>query len=241
MQNRAATQSYNVLETQHLSNDVYRVILSSVSGFIPEYKAGQYLLIQLPDDQINAFSIASAPTPMQNRLELHIQKLSDKANSIALFQQLARGEIQASIAHGLCHLGTIPDKPLTFVAAGTGFAQMKSMIEHCLNIGHHKALNLYWGARSPSDFYLPHLPVQWASEGVRYHPVASEADCKDEWNGRHGMLYEALVADKDLLVNSDIYISGSPNMIYTTTDALIEQGFNKNSIHSDVFEYAPRS
>ncbi|OED40555.1 hypothetical protein ACH42_16235 [Endozoicomonas sp. (ex Bugula neritina AB1)] len=241
MQNRVATQSYNVPEIQHLSNDVYRVILSPSEGFIPEYKAGQYLLIHLPDDQVSAFSIASAPVIRQARLELHIQKLPDRENSTALFNQLEQGQIKASIAHGLCHLGEIPNKPLTFIAAGTGFAQMKSMIEHCKNISHNKKLNLYWGARSPSDFYLPNLPIQWASDDLIYHPVASEAHVKDEWNGRHGMLYEAIIADKESLSNSEIYISGSPTMVYATVDALLKQGFEESCMHSDVFEYAPRT
>ena len=241
MQNRAATQSYTVLETQQLSDDVYRIILESAENTVPEYHAGQYLLIHLSDEQISAFSIASAPTRQQTNLELHIQKLSDKDNSIALFDQLQQGQIKASVAHGLCHLGHVPDKPLTFVAAGTGFAQMKSMVEHCQNIGHNKKVSLYWGARSPDDFYLANLPVQWAANGVNYHPVASEASEEDEWNGRHGFLFEALIADKDQLINSEIYISGSPTMVYSTVDALLENGFEEKNIHSDVFEYAPRT
>ena len=241
MQNRATTQSYNVLEILHLSNDVYRVILKPAEGSVPEYQAGQYLLIHLPENQVSAFSIACAPTSQQTSLELHIQKLSHREGSVALFDQLQQGQVQASIAHGQCHLDSLPDKPLTFVAAGTGFAQMKGMIEHCQNIGHNKNLNLYWGARSPNDFYLPNLPVQWSSAGVSYHPVASEADEDDEWNGRHGLLYEALIADRELLINSEIYISGSPTMVYATVDALIEHGFDLKNIHSDVFEYAPRS
>ena len=241
MQNRVAIQSYKVLDTQLLSNDVYRVILKPMEGYVPEYHAGQYLLIHLPDHQVSAFSIASAPTACQSTLELHIQKLVDRENSIKLFDLLQQGQIQASLANGLCHLGKVPDRPLTFVAAGTGFAQMKSMIEHCQNIQHTHSLNLYWGARSPSDFYLPNLPVQWSTCGLRYHPVASEATELDDWNGRHGLLYEALIADKELLVNSEIFISGSPNMVYATLDALVVDGFDQNTIHSDVFEYAPRS
>ena len=241
MQNRATTQSYKVLETQQLSNDVYRVILESSEGFVPEYHAGQYLLVHLADDQVSAFSIASAPKRQQTNLELHIQKLPDRDNSTALFDQMQQGQIQVSIAHGLCHLGQVPDKPLTFVAAGTGFAQMKSMVEHCQNIGHNKQVSLYWGARSPDDFYLASLPVQWSASGVNYHPVASEASEEDEWNGRHGLLFEALIADKGQLIDSEIYISGSPTMVYATVDALLANGFEEKNIHSDIFEYAPRT
>ena len=241
MESRITTLSCKVLDIQHLSNDVYRVILTPLGGFVPEYQAGQYLLIHLPDKQVSAFSIASPPTKEQTNLELHIQKLPDRENSVQLFNQLYQEIVEVSIAHGHCHLGGIPDKPMTFVAAGTGFAQMKSMVEHCQNISHTHSLNLYWGARSPSDFYLPSLPVQWAAKGLKYHPVASEATEQDEWNGRHGLLFEALTADKEQLIGSEIYISGSPTMVYATVDALLEHGFDERNIHSDVFEYAPRA
>ena len=241
MQNRAATQSYNISDIQLLSNEVYRVTLKPKQGFVPEYQAGQYLLMHLLNDQVSAFSIASAPTHHQTNLELHIQTLADKSSSIELFHQLQQGQVEITLAHGQCHLGIIPDRPLTFVAAGTGFAQMKSMIEHCQDSHHPHSLNLYWGARSPSDFYLPSLPVQWSTHGLNYHPVASEATEQDSWNGRHGLLYEALIADKEHLMHSEIYISGSPTMVYATVDALVDAGFDNQHIHSDVFEYAPRA
>lgn len=235
-----ARNLFSVLDIQHLPEQVFRVVLESQSGYVPEYFAGQYLLIHLENGENSAFSIATPPSPQQTKLELHIQKIPDHDNSGLLFQQLESGKIATSVGHGYCHLKDIPGKPLLFIAAGTGFAQMKGMIEYCQKKHHPHPLYFYWGAREPGNYYLPNLPVQWSSAGVHYHPIVSEAGPDDDWNGRHGLLYEAIIADKEHLKSCEIFISGSPTMVYATVDAIVHEGFKSENIHSDVFEYAPR-
>nr|WP_306671579.1 hypothetical protein [Endozoicomonas sp. ONNA2] len=142
---------------------------------------------------------------------------------------------------GQCFLASVPAKPLVFIAAGTGFAQMKSMIEFSLKNPGHKDIHLYWGARSPEGFYMPNLPIHWASSQFHYHPVVSDALEQAGWKGRHGLLFEAVIDDKELIIGSEIFISGSPQMVYATFDALVAKNFQAKNIHSDVFAYAPRS
>ena len=235
-----ARSPLSVLDIQQLPEQVYRVVLTPESGYLPDYFAGQYLLIHLDNGESSAFSIATPPSSGQTKLELHIQKIPGHANSSQLFQQLKSGIIETSIGYGHCHLKHIPDKPLLFVAAGTGFAQMKSMIEYSQRQKHPHDLYFYWGAREPGNYYLPSLPVQWSMAGVHYHPIVSEAAPEENWNGRHGLLYEAIIADKEHLKSCEIYISGSPTMVYATVDAIVSEGFRLENIHSDVFEYAPR-
>ena len=235
-----ARHLFSVLNIQQLPEQVYRVELASPAEGMPDYFAGQYLLVHLENGESCAFSIASPPQPQQAKLELHIQKIPDHENSSLLFRQLATGCVEASIGYGNCYLKQIPDKPLLFVAAGTGFAQMKSMIEYCQKQKHPHDLYFYWGAREPENYYLPNLPVQWSTQGVHYHPIVSEAAPDEDWNGRHGLLYEAIIADKEHLESCEIYISGSPTMVYATVDAIVSEGFAPVNIHSDVFEYAPR-
>ena len=231
-----------VEDIQPLNADIHRIWLSPVSSFFPAYLAGQYLEVLLKTGQKCAFSIACAPVNKQENLELHIQKVKGNNNSAQLFNELSRGQIRISMPKGNCCLNTSPpDKPLLFIAAGTGFAQIKSMVEHCLTNHHAQKIHLYWGARTPMDFYLPHLPVQWATRGLIYHPVISNACTEDDWSGRHGLLYEAVLADRQKLHSAEIYLSGSPAMVYTTVDAMIGAGFSEKHLHSDVFDYSPRN
>jgi CDP-4-dehydro-6-deoxyglucose reductase len=69
------------------------------------------------------------------------------------------------------------------------------------------------------------------------HRVVSDA-CV--WEGRCGLLHEAVSADFADLRPLHVYASGSPSMIYATLDALVEAGMDAQQMRADVFAYAPR-
>ncbi|MCL6416135.1 2Fe-2S iron-sulfur cluster-binding protein [Aestuariirhabdus sp. Z084] len=232
-----------VQSTDRLSHDVYRVKLLAPAGTLPEFYAGQYLMLELEDGQQCPFSIASAPVQLANsrELELHIQHAADSEISDRILQQVQqRSVVRIHLPQGNCHLQNIPQTPLVFLAAGTGFAQMKGMIEHCLDQQHLLPLHLYWGVRKVEHFYLSELPHRWAQQkSVTFHPVVSD-DKDADWDGRSGALHHAVVEDLTELKGAHFYICGSPQMVYASTDDLVAAGVPEDHIHSDVFDYAPR-
>lgn len=222
--------------------DIYQVHLVVTDGRPLLFAAGQYLQLLLPEGDPCPYSIASAPGDHRNALELHVQCSPSHERAQQVFDYLSSGDtLRATLPHGNCHLGECPDTPVVLVAAGTGFAQMKSMVEFLGQQGHRHPVSLYWGARHPQGFYLPHLLVQWCCEwGVQYHPVVSEADAPDDWVGRHGLLHSAVIDDLDQLGDAHFYLSGSPETVYTILDGLVAAGVDEKRIHSDVFDYMPR-
>nr|WP_283777803.1 hypothetical protein [Sansalvadorimonas sp. 2012CJ34-2] len=175
-------------------------------------------------------------------LELHIQCYPGHTRAQEVIEHLRSEQaVTIHLPKGNCHIGECPQVPLVFIAAGTGFAQMKAMIEQSFLNAHPCPLHLYWGVRRPNGFYMPSLPVYWASEkSVHYHPVVSDPEAGDGWNGRDGLLYKAVLDDKEQLADAHFYISGSPDMVYSTFDELVTAGFPAKHIHSDVFDYCPR-
>ncbi len=231
----------------NISGDIYQVILTAADNTPMQWYAGQYLEVVMPTGYPCAYSIASAATDGFS-LELHIQCFPghERAQQVIehLQQALQQGsEITINIAKGDCYISTCPLQPVVLLAAGTGFAQMKAIIEETFQNGCQQPVHLYWGARTPAGFYMPSLPVYWASEkGVHYHPVVSEYDTStaSDWEGRHGLLYKAVLEDIDQLMDAQFYISGSPEMVYATFDAFVAAGIAETQIHSDVFAYCPR-
>ena len=59
------------------------------------------------------------------------------------------------------------------------------------------------------------------------------------WEGRCGMLHEAIREDFSDLKPLHIYASGSPSMVYGTLDALVAAGMDPHQMRADVFAYAP--
>jgi CDP-4-dehydro-6-deoxyglucose reductase len=225
-----------VTECLEVGGDVWRVRLRAPAGKPPRYHAGQYLMLERDNGDKSAFSLASAPGSGRD-LELHL--LVREAGTRQLIEQLQRdGMVRVELPYGDTHLAELPAGPLILIAAGTGMAQMQALIEHCRASGFNYPVHLYWGARRPEDFYhLEHWETWKRVPNLFVHQVVSD---RCHWEGRCGLLHEAVRADMADLSNLHVYASGSPAMVYATLDALVEAGMDAHQMRADVFSYAPR-
>lgn len=230
-----------VVEVRSISHDVYRVELKVNRRRELSFHAGQYLSVNLPDAEPCYFSIASSPA-VEN-IELHIQATPDWVSAQKVIDALTSGgEVTLEMPHGKACLAAAPRKPVLMVAAGTGFAQMKSMVDYLRETGFDQPVTLYWGVRRPEDMYLRSLAETWDSEWspFRFVPVVGDDDDND-WSGHHDQLVEAVLASGCDWSNVQVMASGSPVMVYTLMDALVEAGLPQSEFYSDVLEYAPRT
>ncbi len=223
-------------ECTDVGGDVWRVRLRAPAGKPPRYHAGQYLMIERESGEKSAFSLASAPH-RGRELELHV--LAREKSALDLIEQLQRNRMaRVELPFGDTHLAELPDGPLVLIAAGTGMAQMHSLLEHCRVRGFEYPVHLYWGVRRPEDFYTIEEWAQWQQlPNLFLHKVVSDL-CG--WDGRCGLLHEAVCEDIDDLSRIHVYASGSPAMVYATLDALVNAGMDAHQMRADVFAYAPR-
>jgi CDP-4-dehydro-6-deoxyglucose reductase len=230
------TLSCQLISCEEVGGDVFRLLLRAPAGKSPRYHAGQYLLLEREDGEFSAFSLASAPG-RGRELELHV--LARESSAVELLEFIRRQKlVKVQMPFGDTHLAELPNGPLVLIAAGTGMAQMHSLIEHCRAEGFAHPVHLYWGVRRPEDFYrLPHWDDWHGMPNLFLHQVVSDV-CG--WEGRCGMLHEAVCEDFADLKPLHVYASGSPAMIYGTLDALVEAGMDAQQMRADVFAYAPR-
>jgi len=130
------------------------------------------------------------------------------------------------------------DRPLLFMAGGTGFAPLKSIIEHARHIDDPRPMHLFWGVRSKRDLYLGELAGEWAGRypKLRFTPVLSEPD--SGWEGESGWVHEAVLRHYPDMEPFDLYMSGPPVMIFAARDAFRAAGLSEEHMYSDVFEWA---
>ena len=230
------TLNCQLVSCEDVGGDVFRLLLRAPAGKTPRYHAGQYVLIEREDGEFSAFSLASAPRSGRD-LELHV--LAREPSATGLLDFIGRkGMVTVQMPFGDTHLAELPDGPLVLIAAGTGMAQMHSLIEHCRAEGFAHPVHLYWGVRRPEDFYrLAHWEEWQRMPNLSLHQIVSDV-CG--WQGRCGLLHEAVCEDFDDLKPVHVYASGSPAMIYGTLDALVEAGMDATQMRADVFAYAPR-
>ncbi len=247
-----ATLACQVQSVELLADDVYRLTLLAPAGKAPDYWAGQYLTLHLGEgasEEQLPYSIASAPGALTGRepreIELHIAANSDKARDVVRFLQqavIARITIPAGDCYINHHfLDQRKGQPLLMVAAGSGFSQIKALIEAALSLDPEREIHLYWSNRAAVGFYLPEEPQSWAQNhpNFHYHPIIQQH--ADDWNGRAGWIYEVIHEDFDDLSNVDMFACGSPNMVFGTLDQLEPLGLKESNMHSDVFAYANRA
>ncbi|MDX1453056.1 MAG: 2Fe-2S iron-sulfur cluster-binding protein [Oleiphilaceae bacterium] len=220
---------------------VYRVALRLPAGKAPEFFAGQYLALHLPDKEGPCFySIASAPG--STILELHIQADPHLASANEVITYLQNNNtVKASLPHGRACLAKVPDHDVILLAAGTGFAQMKSIIEYLLASEFEHQIHLYWGVRQPQDMYLKEFTEAWSARTGHFHFTSLIADI-DNVQGleHHEQMAEAVLAHGHDLARSLVFVAGSPRLVFSALDLLEQAGLPESHFFSDVMEYAER-
>src|SRR5690349_23938354 len=180
-----------------------------------QFLAGQFIEFLLKDGRRRSFSMANAPHA-DELIELHVRHVAGGQFTEHVFNKMKERDIlRFEGPLGTFFLREDSDKPIVFVASGTGFAPIKSIIEGAFKKGISRPMTLYWGGRRPKDLYLNDLAAKWASEnpGFRYVPVVSEALAEDAWTGRTGFVHRAAMEDFPDLSGHQVYACGVPIMV----------------------------
>lgn len=205
-------------------------------GVRAKFKAGQYLQICLPDGDRRNFSIANAPH-VNDGVELHIRHIPGGRFSESVLTGIKPGDkLDLDLPFGDFFIRQDSQRQIILLATGTGFAPIKSMIEDALKRGNERPMRLYWGARRRSDLYLLDLPKKWAERAswFSFIPVLSEPE--GEWQGRSGLVHQAVLDDYADLSGIDVYACGNPVMIAAAQAAFVgERGLPASRFYSDAF------
>jgi CDP-4-dehydro-6-deoxyglucose reductase len=229
----------NALE--RAASDVMLVKLQLPANERLQYLAGQYVEFILKDGKRRSYSIASAPH-QEGPIELHIRHMAGGVFTDHVFNTMkARDILRFEGPLGTFFLREDSDKPIILLASGTGFAPIKSIVEHALHKNLARPMTLYWGARHKADLYLFDLASQWASEypHIQFVPVLSEPDDNDNWTGRTGFVHRAVIEDLPDLSSYQVYACGAPVMVesahrdFTQHHSLPEEEFFADSFTSE--------
>jgi len=178
-----------------------------------QFLAGQYIDFLLREGKRRSFSMANAPHD-DEFLQLHIRDYQGLFSGHVFNKMKERDILRIEGPFGSFYLRE-STKPMVLVASGTGFAPIKSIIEHCIASGVDREMTLYWGNRTRADMYMPELAEGWARDLPRFRfvPVLSDATPDDAWTGRTGFVHQAVMADRPDLSGVEVYACGAPAMV----------------------------
>ncbi len=203
-----------------------------------DFESGQYLLLAIDGEIFKPYSIAS--TPADDFIELHIRDNPEdplENQLVELYNSKQTLPIQS--ACGDCTLQrTKLDKPILFIAGGTGYAPCHSMIRTLIAMEKRPAVSVYWGAAQAGELYMQTDLQMWASQqpGFKYVPVVQFPQHTDTGSYRSGFVHQAVLDDKIPLSEYDIFLSGSGIMVGHVHNALIEAGADPEHIYSDMID-----
>lgn len=126
---------------------------------------------------------------------------------------------------------------IIMVAAGTGFAPIRSILYHMLDNDIRKKARFYFGARTKADLFLLEEMKMFEEKlyDFKFMPTLSKPKDTDEWTGDIGRVNNSI----EKYVNEDIkysaYLCGSPIMIQGIVKSLLAKKVDEDRIFFDEF------
>jgi len=233
----------SVEQMSRLSPDVMLLQLKLHGSTPLEYRAGQYINIVLDGGETRSFSFATAPGKSEF-IELHVRLIPGGRFTSHVFTQMKAGErLRFRGPFGAFSVQEESHRPIIFVAGATGFAPVKSMLEHAFGRDVRRPMVLYWGVRSRKDLYMAELPERWEREHANFSfvPVLSDPKPEDRWTGRTGLVHQAIIEDFPTLQGYELYACGSLQMVSSAHPEFIAHGLAEEACFSDAFTYSTRA
>ena len=137
-----------------------------------QFLAGQYIDILMKDGKRRSFSLANAPHD-DELLQLHVRNYRGGTFAEHVFTHMKERDIlRFEGPLGTFFLREDSDKPIIFVASGTGFAPVKSILEHVFHVKICAAANGKWcstGVIAPKPIYIWRIWRKLAAGARQFH------------------------------------------------------------------------
>ncbi|WP_198265677.1 2Fe-2S iron-sulfur cluster-binding protein [sulfur-oxidizing endosymbiont of Gigantopelta aegis] len=178
---------------------------------------------------IAEYSIASCPCEPAN-LEFHIPIGADEPFAKVIKNDLKTGDsLTLNGPHGSFVLNEDSPNSLIFVAWDTGFAPIKSLIEHAMSLEHAETIHLYWMTTKVEDHYLDNLCRSWhdALDNFTYTRIM----CDAKTDVVADSLMQHLHDEHSHLLNFDLYIAAPSHLNHLLKPLLISHGIKGQNLH----------
>ncbi len=177
------------------------------------FLAGQSLTLSLDDKTSTDFPIASCPCDDRNLL-FHIPFDLEKAFIQGLINSKKGDTITVIGPHGHFLFNETSKRAQLYLAYGTGFSPIKSLIEHAMALETPATMDLFWIVDKKENLYMNNLCRSWvdALDNFNYHPMIN-TDVIGHLLTRH-----------DKLKTVDVYIAGPDVLVKDASRQLLAAG-----------------
>ena len=193
------------------------------------FLAGQSVALELPGGISAPYPVASCPCDDRN-LQFHVRRRAGDPFAARVFEGLGGADtVRIEGPRGSFVLNEESNRSLVFIAGGTGFAPIKSLIEHAMALESAESLSVIWLASAKNGHYLDNLCRSWsdALDDFRYLPLPLQGAWSQETVER--VLPQALAAHAGL-EDCDVYVAGPEPLTSAAEYLLLERGLKRTQL-----------
>jgi CDP-4-dehydro-6-deoxyglucose reductase len=199
------------------------------------FLAGQSVALELPGGISASYPVASCPCDDRN-LQFHIRQRAGDAFAARVFEGMGGADtVGVEGPRGGFVLNEESSRPLLFIAGDSGFAPIKSLIEHAMALESAESLSVIWIAAANNGHYLDNLCRSWsdALDDFRYLPLT----LADAWSQEavERVLPQALAAQAGL-EGCDVYVAGPAPLANAAEYLLLERGLARTQLFVNTLE-----
>lgn len=205
------------------------------------FEPGQYVLLSDVDGTVpqRSFSIANAPRDDGTITLLVTRVLPAGVTSSWVHDDLHAAEpVLISGPYGTFTQALPLDRPVLHLAAGSGLAPIKALIEDALGSGTTMPITLFFSARTSADIYDEDVFAGWSASHPSFKYMRTlTRETRDSLAGRIPDLLPQTVPD---LRAFEVFIAGSEGFVMACEAAAIAQGARQIDVHTEPFFAEPR-
>lgn len=225
-----------------LTHDIKELRMKLIKPDSIEFKAGQFVQIQVPEYKLSdesvfrAYSVSSSPSET-DVVELEVRLVPEGICTTWVHDYLKEGQkITFNGPYGDFFLQDT-ERDIICIAGGSGNAPIKSIVLDMAEKGNNRKVSYFFGARGRKDLVLPKemAALKDRLPNYTYIPVLSEPDEGDNWEGETGFVTDAVARSLTSGNNVEAYLCGSPGMIDACMKVLTDKGVPEELIFYDKF------
>ncbi|SAL48290.1 benzoate 1,2-dioxygenase electron transfer component BenC [Caballeronia humi] len=221
-------------------NDAAVVLELDVDANAPVFLPGQYVNIDVPGSgQHRSYSFSSGPG--QSKISFLIKRIPGGVMSTWLDAAQPGHKLELIGPLGSFYLRAV-ERPLLFLAGGTGLAPFLSMLEVLVRTESDQKVHLIYGVTRDLDLVQVEAIEAYTAKlpNFSYSTVVAEAESS---HPRKGWVTQHIPADALNDGDVDVYLCGPPPMVDAVRKHFDDTGVKPNSFHYEKFtpNVAPRA
>lgn len=228
-------EPYEVISKERVTPEISELWLRPRGREPVEYVPGQYVLLEDRERRIapRSYSIANAPRT-DGLISLLVTRVPGGNTSTWIHERLHEGdEVSLSGPYGTFVADSTATGPALFLAAGSGLAPIRALLDAAVAARGSSRLTLIFSARSEAEVIDRERFATWESQHELFHFIRTlTRDTGPPPRGRVPGLLPQLYAN---LTDHDVFIAGAPGFVLACAAAAEALGAPRERVHTEVF------